>query len=94
MIHWFLLQINDRQCPIIIKRSDRRIAKAIKKKGILAKDVFDVVMAMLGLGTNWAIIVPCKAQIQEKLHKNHTKSYYIPVTHSASLSDHPRDIIL
>ena len=31
------------QCPIIIKRLDRRIAKAIKRKGILAKDVFDVV---------------------------------------------------
>ena len=44
------------QCPIIIKRLDRRITKAIKKKGILAKDVFDVVMAVLGLSTNWAVI--------------------------------------
>ena len=30
-------------------------------------------------------VVPCEAQIQEKLCKNHTKSYYIPVTHSAKL---------
>ena len=39
-------------------------------------------------------IVPCKARIQEKSCKNHTKSYYIPATHSASLSNYPRDIIL
>ena len=39
-------------------------------------------------------IVPYEAQIQEKPHKNHTKSYYIPATHSANLSNHPWDIIL
>ena len=55
-MQWFLLQINNRHCPISSKRSDRRITKAIKKKGILAKDVFDVVMAVLGLSTDWAII--------------------------------------
>ena len=38
--------------------------------------------------------VPCKAQIQEKLCKNHIKSYYILITHSASLSNHHGDIIL
>ena len=52
-----------------------------------------------GLHLHWCIswyctVVPCEAQIQEKLHKNHIKSYYIPITHSASLSDHPWDIIL
>ena len=56
LVRWFLLRINDRQCPIIIKRSDRRITKAIKRKGISAKDVFDVVTAVLGLNTNWAVI--------------------------------------
>ena len=55
-MQWFLLQINDRHCPINSKRSDRRIAKAIKKKDILAKDVSDVVTAVLGLGTNWAVV--------------------------------------
>ena len=56
MVRWFLLQINDRQCSIIIKRLDGRITKAIKKKGISAKDVFDVVTAVLGLSTDWAVV--------------------------------------
>ena len=32
------------------------MTKAIKKKDILVKDVFDVVTAVLGLSTDWAVI--------------------------------------
>ena len=32
------------------------MAKVIKKKDISAKDVSNVVIAMLGLDTNWAVV--------------------------------------
>ena len=56
---------------------------------ILVEVVFLVIW-----GVFWGCGVPCKARIQEKSCKNHTKSYYIPITHSASFSNHSRDIIL